>query len=78
MIFLPVSSYISPFRQSSWPLCLLHLQLLLHLYKRRWGGGLSQMGAEGQKVQPSSHRVNKSWDVKCNMVTTVNHTILHI
>lgn len=36
------------------------------------------MGAEGQKVQHSSHKVNKSWDVKCNMVTTVNHTILHI
>lgn len=35
-------------------------------------------GEGGQKGQTSSHKITKSWDVMCSMVTTVNTTVLYI
>ena len=36
------------------------------------------MGEGSQKVQTSSYKVNKSWDVIYSMVTIVNNTVLYI
>ena len=36
------------------------------------------MGEEGQKVQTSSYKVNKSWGCMDSVVTTVNNTALHV
>ena len=36
------------------------------------------MDAGGQKVQTSSYKINKSWDVMYSVVTIVNNTVLHI
>ena len=42
------------------------------------GLGVGKMGEGSQKVQTSSYKVNKSWDVIYSMVTIVNNTVLYI
>ena len=37
-----------------------------------------EMGEDGQKVQTSRYKINKSWNVMNSMVTIVNNTVLHI
>ena len=44
---------------------------------QKWGERVGKMGKGGQKVQTSSYKRNKSWDVMYSMVTIVN-TVLHI
>ena len=39
-----------------------------------WG----EVGESGQKVQTSSYKKNKFWDVMYSMVITVNNTVLYI
>ena len=36
------------------------------------------MGKGGQKVQTSSYKINKSWDVMYSMMNTVNNTVTYI
>lgn len=36
------------------------------------------MGEGSQQVQTSSYRINKSWGVRCSMLTRVNNTVLYI
>ena len=45
---------------------------------RGGGCGVGEIGEGGQEVQTSSYKINNSWDVMYNMVTTVNNTVLHI
>ena len=42
------------------------------------GWGVGEMGEGGQKVQTSSYRINKSWNVMCSVVTVVNNTVLYV
>ena len=39
------------------------------------GGG--KMGDVGQRVQTSSYKRNKFWDLMYSMVTTVNNTVFY-
>ena len=42
------------------------------------GGGNSKMSEGGQRVQTCHYKINKPWDVTCNMGSVVNNTVLHI
>ena len=39
--------------------------------------GEGKLGEGGQKVQTSSYKISKSWDVIYSMVTTANNAILY-
>ena len=43
---------------------------------QRWGVG--KMGAEGQKLQAFSYKINKSLGCVYSMVTIVNNTVLRV
>ena len=47
---------------------------------RGWRGGigLHKMGEGDPKIQTSSYKINKSWDIIYSVVTTVNNTGLHV
>lgn len=37
--------------------------------------GVCEKGKDGQKVQPFSNKINKSWDVMYSIGTSINSTV---
>ena len=42
---------------------------------QRWRVKSEQNGWRGQKIQTSSYKINRSWDIMCRIVTMVNNTV---
>ena len=45
---------------------------------RDGGQGVDKMGEGDQKVYTFGYKITKSWDVRHNIVTMLNNTVLHI
>lgn len=44
----------------------------------RQGAGVGNTSEQSQKVQISSYKMSKSWDVRYSIVTIVNNPVLNI
>ena len=75
------SEHLLPFgSEQLCPPCSDHLWLARpYIIKNQaWGWGAGEIGGEGQKLQISSYKINKSWVNKYTHTATVVIIVVHI